>query len=62
MRSESQPELRPESSENKVLRLLLSECSIECTLPGRPNSRLQNYRLTEQGMALLAELKKGRIT
>ena len=29
---------------------------IEYTLPDRPNSRLQKYRLTPQGRALLAQL------
>lgn len=32
---------------------------IEMTLPGKPNSRLQRYRLTEQGRAMLALLGDG---
>ena len=41
---------------NKVIRLLLSEQSIEYTIPDTPNSRLQKYKLTEKGASLLAGL------
>ena len=34
---------------NKVIRDLLDESSIEMTLPRKPNSRLQKYRLTKKG-------------
>jgi DNA-binding PadR family transcriptional regulator len=32
---------------------LLQAGLIEYTIPGKPNSRLQQYRLTDQGKALL---------
>ncbi len=44
---------------NKVIRLLMAEQNIEQTIPDKPNSRLQQYRLTTNGAALLATLKKG---
>jgi ATP-dependent DNA helicase RecG len=31
---------------------------IEMTIPGKPNSRLQKYRLTAKGVALLATQRK----
>lgn len=34
---------------------------IEMTIPEKPNSRLQKYRLTDKGMTLLAALRKGSI-
>ena len=40
---------------NKVVRDLLTDKTIEYTLPDKPNSRLQKYRLTERGLALLAD-------
>jgi ATP-dependent DNA helicase RecG len=45
---------------NKVIRLLLAEQTVELTIPDKPNSRLQKYRLTEKGTALLNKLKKGK--
>ena len=36
---------------NKVIRLLMREKSIEYTLPEKPQSRFQKYRLTEKGRA-----------
>jgi predicted HTH transcriptional regulator len=42
---------------NKVVRLLLDDQTIEYTVPGKPQSRLQKYRLTERGRATLAALK-----
>lgn len=38
----------------------LSAGLIEMTIPDKPNSRLQNYRLTEQGRAWRSERMKGR--
>ena len=32
---------------------------LEMTIPDKPNSRLQKYRLTEKGKMLQKELKKG---
>lgn len=37
---------------NKVIRLLLAEGNIEYTLPDKPSSRLQKYRLTAKGRAV----------
>ncbi len=37
----------------------LTEGLVELTIPGKPNSRLQKYRLTKKGAALLATLGKG---
>lgn len=37
---------------NKVIRLLLAEQNVEQTIPEKPASRLQKYRLTEKGRAL----------
>ena len=31
---------------------------IEYTIPGKPNSRLQKYRLTDKGRAALAAMRK----
>jgi ATP-dependent DNA helicase RecG len=44
---------------NKIIRLLLAEQNIEYTIPGKPNSRLQKYRLSDKGMATLKVLRKG---
>jgi len=37
---------------NKVIRLLLAEGNIEYTIPDKPGSRLQQYRLTSKGRAV----------
>lgn len=34
---------------------------IEMTIPEKPNSRLQKYRLTDKGNVLLTVLRKGKI-
>ena len=38
---------------NKVIRMLVAEQQVEPTIPDKPNSRLQRYRLTPQGEAYL---------
>ena len=38
---------------NKVIRMLLADQHAEYTLPDKPNSRLQQYRLTDKGAAYL---------
>ena len=43
---------------NKVVRVLLGDQTIEHTIPDKPNSRMQRYRITAKGKALLAE-KRG---
>jgi len=44
---------------NQVMRVLLNDQTQEYTLPDKPNSRLQQYRLTEKGRLLLGSLRKG---
>lgn len=43
---------------DQVLKPLLGEDLVRMTVPDKPTSRLQKYRLTEKGRALLAELEK----
>ncbi len=43
---------------NKVVRELLDAKTIEYTIPDKPNSRLQKYRLTEKGLDYLRILEK----
>lgn len=38
---------------NDLMKRLLSDELVEYTLPAKPNSRLQKYRLTHKGRALL---------
>ncbi len=45
---------------NEAIRLLMDDKLIEYTIPEKPNSRLQKYRLTENGKSRLAELEEGR--
>ena len=42
---------------NKVIRQLLADGMIEYTLPDKPRSRLQKYRLTAKGKAAIASLR-----
>jgi len=43
---------------NKVIRELLKEKHIELTIPAKPNSRLQKYRLTKKGKEYLNKYEK----
>lgn len=43
---------------NKVIRELSTEQKIEMTIPEKPNSRLQKYRVTEKGRDLLEKQTK----
>lgn len=43
---------------NKIIRGLLKEKHIELTIPDKPNSRLQKYRLTKKGMEYLKKFGK----
>ncbi|MBL7072466.1 MAG: DUF4062 domain-containing protein [Candidatus Omnitrophica bacterium] len=43
---------------NKVVRKLLDEKHIELTIPEKPKSRLQKYRLTKKGIDYLKKLSK----
>lgn len=44
---------------NQVLNPLLDESLVEMTIPEKPTSRNQQYRLTAKGQAALGELKSG---
>ncbi len=44
---------------NAVVRKLVADQLIEYTIPNKPNSRLQKYRLTEKGRMKLLNLKSG---
>lgn len=46
---------------NKVVRTLLADQMIEYTLPDKPNSRLQKYRLTHKGKTALTSLKSEKV-
>lgn len=47
------------NSLKQALRQLLDGKLIAYTIPGKPTSRLQKYRLTPKGHALLASLQPG---
>jgi len=42
---------------NDLMKRLLNDNLVEYTMPNKPNSRLQRYRLTEQGIACLKASK-----
>ena len=44
---------------NQVIRVLLADQTLEYTVPDKPTSRLQQYRLTDKGRVLLATLGMG---
>jgi hypothetical protein len=44
-----------ENFEARYLKPALEADLVERTIPGKPNSRLQKYRLTEKGRALAAK-------
>jgi hypothetical protein len=44
---------------NKIVRQLLMDLMIEYTIPEKPSSRYQKYRLTEKGRAALAKPGSG---
>ena len=47
---------------NKVVRQLVTDRMIEYTLPDRPHSRLQRYRLTAKGRAAMTTSRRARAT
>ncbi|MDD2456637.1 MAG: ATP-binding protein [Kiritimatiellae bacterium] len=47
---------------NKVIRLLLADQTIEYTIPDKPNSRLQKYRLTDKGKTAWAACQAQNVT
>lgn len=49
---------QPKDMRRRYLRLLLDMRFVEYTLPHKPNSRLQKYRLTEKGRTWIGEQGK----
>ena len=43
----------------KAIQSLMTEGLIEYVIPGKPNSRLQKYRLTERGRSRLVHSEDG---
>jgi len=50
-----------ETFQRNYLDKLLEDELLERTIPDKPNSRLQQYRLTEKGRLLLGALQKGNL-
>ena len=50
---------QPKNMRRRYLRLLLDMRFIEYTIPNKPNSRLQKYRLAEKGRAWAGENLNG---
>jgi predicted HTH transcriptional regulator len=50
-----------ETFQRNYLDKLLEDELLERTIPDKPNSRLQRYRLTEKGKLLLETLRKGNL-
>ena len=44
---------------NRVIRLLVADGSIGYTIPEKPRSRLQKYRLTDRGRAAVEGMATG---
>ena len=44
---------------NKVIRLLVNDGRVAYTIPDKPRSRLQQYRLTDKGRASVERLLTG---
>ena len=42
---------------NKIIRELLQNKTVEYTIPNKPQSRMQKYRLTDKGRRLVAKMK-----
>jgi ATP-dependent DNA helicase RecG len=45
---------------NKVIRMLVADQTIEPTIPDKPTSRLQKYRLTAKGHQVLKNIRSGK--
>ncbi len=43
---------------NRFITPLITNGLVEMTVPGKPNSRLQRYKITQAGLLLLSELKR----
>lgn len=50
-----------ETFQRNYLDELLEDELLERTIPDKPNSRLQKYRLTEKGKLLLGKLRNGNL-